>query len=396
LLLFMMRSPQQQLPAIVSSVDHLATPKTVLSEQDLRQALTEQTKKAHLVLHFDINETILVGDVAGGDTREDCLNKILAKSAFVHLSSNEDNNIHTCDDNDTRQCVPTKWWDGTPICSDNHEDGPPPLYTGWDWPPNTCPYYRTAYKKKAKRFTLEDGACYRPLYHHMDSLLCHQDDKESPWNHLLPAFFHTLDTLHSLEVDYTLILRTFGSDLKDVAQAISDFSQGKHPLFPDFKDPTLQLDSPEHLYRGRWGTNEKGKPMYTLKNYDSPEIEVARGDEQVLEVLQGKRHDPTHRILGIQDDYETWAANDCNPLFGKPVWISSKEFHHLMLDDNIHNDASDGIVAIRVLDTEEPRSLSGSEILQLHGKHLVRVPTILPILNQNWFLEQIVQSLQQR
>jgi len=37
----------------------------------------------HLFLHFDVNETILVGDVAGGDTPEDCLNKIIAKSAFV-------------------------------------------------------------------------------------------------------------------------------------------------------------------------------------------------------------------------------------------------------------------------------------------------------------------------
>ena len=35
------------------------------------------------MLHFDINETILIGDEAGGDTVDDCLNKIIAKSAFV-------------------------------------------------------------------------------------------------------------------------------------------------------------------------------------------------------------------------------------------------------------------------------------------------------------------------
>jgi len=35
-----------------------------------------------LVLHFDINETILLGDDAGGDSRIDSLNKMLAKSAF--------------------------------------------------------------------------------------------------------------------------------------------------------------------------------------------------------------------------------------------------------------------------------------------------------------------------
>ncbi len=43
------------------------------------------TCPAPLVLHLDINETILVGDEAGGDTREESLNKILAKSAYCQL-----------------------------------------------------------------------------------------------------------------------------------------------------------------------------------------------------------------------------------------------------------------------------------------------------------------------
>ena len=36
-----------------------------------------------LTLYFDINETIMVGDPAGGDTYEDCLNKMICKAAFV-------------------------------------------------------------------------------------------------------------------------------------------------------------------------------------------------------------------------------------------------------------------------------------------------------------------------
>ena len=40
-----------------------------------------------LVLHFDVNETIMVGDPAGGDTFEDCLNKMIAKNAFVRARS---------------------------------------------------------------------------------------------------------------------------------------------------------------------------------------------------------------------------------------------------------------------------------------------------------------------
>lgn len=35
------------------------------------------------------------------------------------------------------------------------------------------------------------------------------------------------------------------------------------------------------------------------------------------------------------------------------------------------------------------RTLSGMETLQEQGIHLIRVPTIEPILNRQWFIEQI-------
>ena len=44
---------------------------------------TTGTKARKLILHFDVNETIMIGDPAGGDTFEDCLNKMIAKNAFI-------------------------------------------------------------------------------------------------------------------------------------------------------------------------------------------------------------------------------------------------------------------------------------------------------------------------
>ncbi|KAL3822622.1 hypothetical protein ACHAXA_006407 [Cyclostephanos tholiformis] len=103
----------------------------------------------HLFLHFDINETILVGDVAGGDTLEDCLNKIIAKCAFVSSSSpsvdardnvvvdrrcrrrSRDDTVAYANENDddvddidavrggrgdfSDDFAPVRWWDGTPL-----------------------------------------------------------------------------------------------------------------------------------------------------------------------------------------------------------------------------------------------------------------------------------------
>ena len=169
----------------------------------------------HLVLHFDINETILVGDEAGGDSPEACLNKMLAKSAFVLM----DNVVRECEGQqpeasrralrNTKNIKPTKWWDGTPLqarcMSPTLPANPPPLYTEFSWPPNSCPYYRTSFKHKAKSFTKHDGAPYLSLYHQLDdkcSLLRNQCrnsggfcEHSSTLHHILPAFFHTLNEL---------------------------------------------------------------------------------------------------------------------------------------------------------------------------------------------------------
>ena len=38
-----------------------------------------------LILHFDINQTLILEDKAGGDSFEDALNLIVCKSAFVRI-----------------------------------------------------------------------------------------------------------------------------------------------------------------------------------------------------------------------------------------------------------------------------------------------------------------------
>jgi len=100
---------------------------------------SESASKPKLVLHFDVNETIMIGDPAGGDTLEDCLNKIVCKSAYVR---GHDQVMST-----GNKTLPTHWHDGTPV-----NDTPPPLYTGWDIPNGAVSYYRSgpavqSYKK---------------------------------------------------------------------------------------------------------------------------------------------------------------------------------------------------------------------------------------------------------
>ncbi len=428
---------------------------------------------SHLVLHFDINETILVGDEIGGDSREDCLNKMIAKTAFCQLPLEFYNNTEqgSLIDGDIpkqryQSVVPTHWWDGSPIhrlvetrinntitgsneTDDEHGDHHcqpttiPPLYTGWHWPPRTCPYYRTSFKPRAQNFIETDGTMYRTLYETLDQQLpgaVRTTTSKAPiaryqelMQSMIPAFFETLSELSTRHRStttqqspsakssppFTIVIRTFGMDLPDVARAISDFAHGRHPAYPEFSDPNLVL-SEQHLFEGRWA-DRNGDFVYQLRQHGKI---VADGDEQVLTML----HSCT--ICGIQDDYWFWKRNDYQPWAGKPVWalsppasMSSKNvntakeddafnpnkevyYHHILLDDNIHNLHDDSVACVReevqqVIDSQKARSISfrtltGKEIQAQHGLHLIRVPTIEPVLNSKWFLEQIANAQHQR
>ena len=420
-----------------------------------------QIKKSsyHLIVHFDINETVLIGDEAGGDSFQDVIHKMLAKSAFVQIPKTNDGVIRTKKDlEDTSQVEPTHWWDGSKIRTIKDEiDGndqasrlPPPLYTGWTWPKDCCPYYRTRCKRRAKTFVEHDGAIYRPIYDVLDRTLRQQQQQHTHhvFEHILPALFETLIVLAERQANddhimdqHTIVFRTMGTDLPILAKAMSLFAQGKHPLYPDFYHPEYIL--PEtHLYQGRWvsrhdnGSNTTARHgatrdddyVYQLSRNNQV---VALGDEELLDLLHGNT---SSKVFGIQDDYPFWNANDCHPWAGKPVWsvlpVTKDDdvllsgggdddnnnhaytyYHHLLFDDNIHNLVNDSIASVRKqqqpIDAECPdddlpvasttvstrpmsfRTLSGQEIQEEQGRSLIRVPTIEPVLNRQWFVEQI-------
>lgn len=415
-----------------------------------------------LILHFDINETILVCDEAGGDTKEDSLNKIICKNAFVRVPAQNNN-----EDEKLRDMIPTHWWDGTPLDVNGNDltRVPPSLHTDWEWLPNCVPYYKTKYKKHAKQFTMpnQHGSIYKPLYEKLEKSLNinenqYDDDDVNNRNkdidprishdggkshYLLPSFYHTLYTLSkNNSSSFRLVLRTFGTDLSQVADAITAFATGHHPDYPDFYDSDLILNKDEDLYRGRWRKKRMTKKdkiceprshqeqdddveekktegkvefhdcyeYYLFKwndTDDTNEIDdeendkiVAIGDSNVLSVLESNQN--TKNICGIQDHYEHWAKYDCRPEAGKPVWVrngNNKDdqvrYLHIMFDDNIHNDPKDSIVCARAScqmkkeDECEFYTLSGKEIQELQGTHLVRVPTVDAVLDKDWFLKQI-------
>jgi len=106
------------------------------------------------------------------------------------------------------------------------------------------------------------------------------------------------------------------------------------------------------------------------------------------------------RLSAVQDDYEWWKARKYLPSAGKPLWLTLEkgsedsaggEWRHLFFDDNIHSDANDSIVAVRarLRAPDAFTAVSGEATVKLHGSVLKKVPTVRPILDHGWFLEQI-------
>lgn len=469
------------------------------------EAMTQPLIPTHLFLHFDINETILLGDDAGGDSRHESTQKMLAKSAFCRKpspSSSVSLSTPTIETESlawekTQQVKPTHWWDGQEM---GREISIPPLYTGWKWPEHCCPYYRTAYKRHSKSFT-EDGnhgQIYAPLLEACEASLLSSSSsnysipsrssrdagglsskgKQDCKNTILPAFYETLrhliesyennekirnhsDKKESQPPPFTVVFRTFGSDLTEIASVVTAFAKGEHPDYPDIDFPPLCLSN-DRLYQGRWRVISNAnhnldnddtakaappevKVVYQLWTSDETQL-IASGDAEILELLSGKTKisqdessssSPTKfAIFGIRDDYDFWKANQYSPTAGKPIWVLNYDnenpkrniantfnnrnavkedgytlySHHMLFDDNIHNLPDDGIACVRKESLQGDdianestvgknredaflfETVDGTNLDVYQGIHLVRVPTVEPVLNPQWYIQQIEKA----
>ena len=117
-------------------------------------------------------------------------------------------------------------------------------------------------------------------------------------------------------------------------------------------------------------------------------------EDAMLAELQGDA-DALPRLSAVQDDYDWWKARGYNPSSGKPLWLTLEpdhiEWRHIFFDDNIHHDANDSIVAVRARRAAGSpfTPVSGEATIELHGSVLKKVPTVRPILDHAWFIDQI-------
>ncbi|OPJ71975.1 hypothetical protein AV530_009305 [Patagioenas fasciata monilis] len=192
---------------------------------------------------------------------------------------------------------------------------------------------------------------------------------------LLPAFFRLLDALHRDGRAFAVVFRTFGTDLPRALQAVSCALAGQHPQFPALRDVPLSVD----LTPGQIRCSKR-------------EVVLTRGAEQ-LTSREGARNlyeyfSSLEGIGGFQDHFDWWARNQFSSRGGKPLWIDPHDpsVHHIFIDDNIRLDDADTIVHPQVFMERGSRTPRRAPTSELYDICLVQTDLLEAIADQDYFL----------
>lgn len=292
-----------------------------------RAVSREGYRLPHLMLNFDVNQTILMVDSITGSKESEVVNDVLANHAWGKICPEEAN--------DSNSNVGS--W--KLAHNDPHQECPEPgliNYANYVSKVNLMPTDKSnrdelnAVRKKRRglrcKFTDkgQPGESLRSWHTKMmDGLQLPKEIVGSPQamavgleGHtrlLLPCFLRMMSELKRAKRSFTLIFRTYGLDLGKVQKEFNAFCEGRHPLFPDTPkfdgtdgeaDYRMSLDS--FTQSGTWyrervggekiGNHEKdGKENFVLimGTVAQPPEKPKKGDllgMAFFEHLKGERH----------------------------------------------------------------------------------------------------------
>ncbi|KAM3618572.1 uncharacterized protein V6R79_021933 [Siganus canaliculatus] len=316
-----------------------------------------QRKK--LVLHVDLNNTILVSDTVSGQGTVAALEYFLSTVTWGKMSKHG------------------KWeW-----LSDSPSLIPPC---------NDAVSYYSQFGR-IPGFTTTAGRHFRAvLDEHLnllrwpegvkgDSDLSVKGEDGRLYHWILPSFFQLLKDLVQEGVEFAVLFRTFGTDLPRVLKAVyKALNEGAHPLFPDL--PDLKLDV--NMTAGKIRCSQRGVVLSRAEDRLSSR-DGERGLYQYFSSVQG--------LGGFQDHFDWWARNTFSIRGGKPFWVDpfDPSVQHIFIDDNIRPNDEDTIVHPKVFlepGSTETRTACTSELYDLT---LVQADLLRAISDPNYFTQRI-------
>ncbi|RVE70202.1 hypothetical protein OJAV_G00062110 [Oryzias javanicus] len=328
-------------------------------------------RRRKLLLHVDLNNTILVSDAVTAQGTVAALDHFLTTVTWGRMNKG-------------------KWeW---------LSDAPSLL------PPRSDAVSYYSQFGQTLRFTSVAGKRFRGvLDEHLEMLRWPEGVKEDKelsirgedgrlYHWILPSFFQLLRDLTQEGQEFAVIFRTFGMDLPRVLRAMTRvLTEGCHPLFPDLPELKLNVD----MNPGKIRCNRKGVVL-TRADQNRSTRDGERSVYQYLSSLEG--------LGGFRDDFDWWVANTYSSRGGKPLWIDpfDQQVQHIFIDDNIRQNDDVSVVNPKVFldaSSSETRTAFSSELYDIA---LVQNDLLRAISDHGYFtqrvhicMENYVRNLQQ-
>ncbi|XP_053234465.1 uncharacterized protein LOC128408564 [Podarcis raffonei] len=310
-------------------------------------------KKRKLVLHIDLNNTIVVSDAVTGQEPTAALNYFLSTVTWGEID-------------------PTGKWQWL-------SESPSLL------PP--CPGAVTFYSQYGRNTRFTDtppGRKFRDLHkRHLQllewqgqphPLLSIPGQRGKRYHLVLPSFFHLLESLRREGRHFAVVFRTFGTDLARVLKAVRCALEGEHPHFPALRDVSLPVDvSP--------GTIRCSKQKVVLTQ-GAGRLSSEDGDRKLYLYFSSREG-----LCGFQDHFDWWARNQFSSRGGKPLWIDPHDTstHHICIDDNIRLNDADTIIHPRVFTGRGSSCLRTTPTSELYNICLVQTDLLEAIADPSYF-----------
>ncbi|XP_029912251.1 uncharacterized protein LOC115362459 [Myripristis murdjan] len=315
--------------------------------------------KKKLVLHVDLNNTILVSDAVTGQGTVAALDYFLTTVTWGHMSK----------------------------------------HGKWEWLSNSpsllppCEGAVSYYSQfgRVAGFTSTAGRRFRGILDdHLnllrwpegikgDNELAVRGEDGRLYHWILPSFFQLLKDLAVEGSEFAILFRTFGTDLPRVLTAVSKaLNQGTHPLFPELPELKLSVN----VTPGKIRCSKKGVVLSRAEDRVSSR-DGDRGLYQYLSSVDG--------LGGFQDHFDWWAGNTYSIEGGKPLWVDPFDQHvqHIFIDDNIRQNDEDTIVRPMVFMDPDGAETRTACTCELYDISLVQNDLLQAISNPEYFTQRI-------
>lgn len=401
----------------------------------------KKIEKPHLILNFDINQTIILGDQSKNLDLESGVKSCIVDYAWGIY--NKSLKKWTLTENYLSYKRPKQNLENYNYYMDQIY----PLKTEKEIPDNEERYKKNNEIKKYKEnlfqeFLDKDKPGEKLYYIYLDIIKklkisdnimkkINQENSKYPpfykqlykngYIFIFPSLFRLMIELQNANRAFTIIFRTFGNDFDNVIKEYNSFCEGNHPIFSgergnekypkkyfngtnNSNDYRIKENNIGIFYRFDEKINNICLVLGTLqrinvKNFDElfsfyeeqmnkKKINIIKGGKKIYEYMINSSSVDKINSFCINDHYETWFKYDKKSICGKPMLIDpeNKNVEIFFFDDNITN-SDKSIVDCRNINTGDI-----IESKDIKEKYLLTTDTLKAAEDENYYLNFIKQA----